>query len=69
MKRKLREKYWLVCWIRDFGFWLEDAEKEIDRLKELLLKFNQEALDYEQKVENWKQKLQELSKCFPNWEV
>ena len=34
-------------WVR-----LEDAQKEIDRLNYLLLKYNQEAMDYEQKVES-----------------
>ena len=34
-------------WVR-----LEDAQKEIDRLNYLLLKYNQEAVDYEQEVES-----------------
>ena len=43
---------------------LEDAQKEIDRLNYLLLKYNQEAVDYEQEVESerleLKQKLQQI---------
>ena len=46
-------------WVR-----LEDAQKEIDRLNYLLLKYNQEAVDYEQEVESerleLKQKLQQI---------
>lgn len=31
----------------------KDAQQEIDRLKDLLLEYNKEAVEYEQKVQEW----------------
>jgi len=58
-RREQMDKFNKIKWVR-----LEDAQKEIDRLNYLLLKYNQEAVDYEQEVESerleLKQKLQQI---------
>ena len=46
-RREQMDKFNKIKWVR-----LKDAQKEIDRLNYLLLKYNQEAMDYEQKVES-----------------
>ena len=46
-RREQMDKFNKIKWVR-----LEDAQKEIDHLNDLLLKYNQEAVDYEQKVES-----------------
>ena len=46
-------------WVR-----LEDAQKEIDRLNYLLLKYNQEAVDYEQEVESERLELKQKLDAF-----
>ena len=46
-RREQMDKFNKIKWVR-----LEDAQKEIDRLNYLLLKYNQEAVDYEQEVES-----------------